>query len=190
MAHAVHVKLAGHHGNPPRFHQHIEATLSGHGRDGLALNYVVQGLNLDLHVPTPHQPAPADALWRTTCCEVFLNPAGSTAYREFNFSPSGQWAAYDFTDTREAARAHYAGPAPHIDCQRSEDRLALQVTVPQAALPKGDTLRIALAVILEAEGGYHGYWALAHPPGQPDFHHHAGFVLSLGPMGFRPSHWP
>ncbi len=190
MAHSVHVKLAGHAGNPVRFHQQVDVTLTDKGHDGLTIVYAIHGLNLDLLVPTPHAPAPADALWRTTCCEVFLGPVGTAGYREFNFSPSGQWAVYDFCDTRLPSTSSHAFPAPTLCCERGEDQLTQTVTLPKAELPKGDTLRIALAVILEAHGGDHGYWALAHPPGQPDFHHHAGFVLSLGLPGFRPSHWP
>jgi hypothetical protein len=194
MAQSIHVKLAAHHDNLPRFHERIETTLT-HGRDGsLQLVYVVHGLNLDLRVPTPHAPAPDNALWKTTCCELFLNPAGQPGYREFNFSPSGQWAAYEFSDTRQLAQKPCDCPTPRIDCERSEDLLKLTVTLPKHALPnwknEADTLRIAVSAILEAEGGHHAYWALAHPPGKPDFHHHAGFVLSLGSTGFRPTHWP
>lgn len=190
MTRSVHVKLAPHLANPARFHQHIDASLTHEAGGALRIVYVIRGLNLDLRVPTPHFPAPADALWQTTCCELFLGAAGQNGYREFNFSPSGQWAAHDFADTRRRLPGTVACPAPVLDFEREESLMKLTVMLPGAAQPKGDILRIALAVVLEAEGGHHGYWALAHPPGQPDFHHHAGFVLSLGPAGFRPSHWP
>jgi len=190
MVRSVHVKLAAHPTNPPRFHQHIDVTLAHAVDGGLQLAYAVHGLNLDLRVPTPHAPAPADALWRTTCCEIFLGTVGQSGYREFNFSPSGQWAHYDFVDTRQPAASLSACPAPTLSCTRAEDLLSLGASLPASALPKGDTLRIALAVVLEANDGSLAYWALAHAPGKPDFHHHAGFVLSLGPLGFRPTQWP
>lgn len=190
MAQSVHVTLAAHPANPLRFHQHIDATLT-HTPDGsLQIVFAIHGLNIDLRVPTPHAPAPENALWKTTCCEIFLGTVGQTAYREFNLSPSGQWASYDFADTRQPTSRPFACPAPAIACERVEDLLKLTATLPKHALPKGETLRIALSVILEAEGGHHAWWALAHPPGKPDFHHHAGFVLSLGPFGFRPTQWP
>ena len=44
--------------------------------------------------------APADGLWQHTCAELFIRRAGSPAYQEFNFSPSGQWAAYRFSSER------------------------------------------------------------------------------------------
>ncbi len=190
MAHSVHASLAGHATNPPRFHQHIDVTLTHAADGGLAISYAIHGLNMDLHVPTPHAPAPADALWRTTCCELFLSPLGQAGYREFNFSPSGQWAHYDFLDFRQHAPATASTPAPRIDVKREENLLQLDVALTRSALPTGDTLRIALAVVLESNDSKHGYWALAHPSGQPDFHHHAGFVLTLGAMGFRPARWP
>jgi hypothetical protein len=190
MAQSVHVKLAAHHDNPARFHQHIDATLT-HTTDGsLQIVYAVHGLNLDLRVPTPHAPAPADALWKTTCCEIFLGSIGQSGYREFNFSPSGQWAAHEFSDTRQHAPQAFDCPAPRIEFERSEDLLKLTATLPKQALPKAETLRIAVSAILEANDSRLGYWALVHPPGKPDFHHHAGFVLSLGTLGFRPSQWP
>lgn len=190
MPQSVHVTLAAHAGNPARFHQHIDATLTHTDDGGLRVEYRIRGLNLDLRVPTPHAPAPAEALWQTTCCELFLEALGQPGYREFNFSPSGQWAAYDFVDTRRRSPHAYAGAAPQIAFARAEDLLSLTATLPKAALPKSDTLRLAVTTILAAEGGFQGYWALAHPSGQPDFHHHAGFVLSLSSLGFRPTRWP
>lgn len=190
MTRSVHVRLAGHAANPARFHQHIDATLTHTAAGGLAVAYAIHGLNLDLRVPTPHAPAPADALWRTSCCEIFLGTLDQPGYREFNFSPSGQWAHHDFVDTRQPVPRPCACPAPELRCERGEDLLSLTANLPKAALPKGETLRIALAVVLEANDGQLGYWALAHAPGKADFHHHAGFVLSLGPAGFRPARWP
>lgn len=190
MTRSVHVKLAAHHDNPPRFHQGIDATLTQAADGGLQVAYAIHGFNLDLRVPTPHAPAPHDALWQTTCFELFLGAVGQSSYREFNFSPSGQWACYDFLDTRRPAPVPFDCPTPGIRFERSEDLLKLFASLPKAALPKVDTLRIAVSAVLEAEGGHHAFWALAHPPGKPDFHAHTGFVLSLGGLGFRPSQWP
>ena len=190
MTRSVHVKLAAHPSNPARFHQRIEATLTHSGDGSLQVVYTVLGLNLDLRVPTPHAPAPHDALWQTTCCELFLGAVGQSSYREFNFSPSGQWACYEFADTRQPAPKPFECPAPKIEFERNEDLLKLVATLPKGALPKADALRIAISAVLEAEGGHHAWWALAHPPGKPDFHAHAGFVLSLSALGFRPSQWP
>lgn len=187
MAQSIHVALKGHPGNPARFHQRVEVTLSLDAAGGLQIAYAVRGFTLDLRVPSRHHPAPHDALWRTTCCELFVGAPDRPAYREFNFSPSGQWAAYDFADTRRPAAAPPALPAPSIATRRDDDALEVNVNLPAGALPAfGERYCLALAVVLEAEGGHLGYWALAHPHGRPDFHHPAGFLLKLDARGLHP----
>ena len=47
-------------------------------------------------------------------------PDGETAYREWNFAPSAQWAAYDFTGYREGMRDAEIAQPPYI---RMEDNL-------------------------------------------------------------------
>ncbi len=185
MARAVHVALAAHPANSPRFRQHIDVSLQQADNGGLALSYVIRGLNLDLHVPTPHVPAPADALWSTTCCELFVAPAGQASYREFNFSPSGQWAAHDFSGYRERNATAVLAASPTIACQRTEDRLQLDVALPHAALPHGKAFGLGITVVLQTQDGHLGYWALAHVPGKPDFHCREGFLLRFGPHGLN-----
>ena len=65
--------------------------------------YRVEGRLDRLQVPQPRAPRFADGLWRHTCCEIFVARDGSPAYHEFNFSPSGEWAAYAFSGYREGA---------------------------------------------------------------------------------------
>ncbi|MCX8086595.1 MAG: DOMON-like domain-containing protein [Rhodocyclaceae bacterium] len=187
MAQSIHVALKAHPANPERFHQRIEVTMTLAADGGLNLLYAIHGFNLDLRVPTPHAPAPAEALWRTTCCELFVGAPDRPGYREFNFSPSGQWAAYDFADTRQPAASPAVLPAPTLQTRRSEDLLEVAVNLPAAALPAfGERRCLALAAVLEAEGGHLGYWALAHPHGKPDFHHPAGFLIKLDSRGLHP----
>ena len=47
-----------------------------------------------------------------------------------------------------------------------------------SGLPHGE-LRMGLSAVIEEEGGVFSYWALAHPPGAPDFHHAACFAARL-----------
>lgn len=185
MARAVHVALAAHAANPPRFRERIDVSLQHAADDGLVLSYGIHGLNLDLHVPTLHVPAPADALWSTTCCELFVAPAGATSYREFNFSPSGQWATHDFSGYRKRCASTVLPASPTITCQRTEDRLQLDVALPRNALPQGKTFALGLAVVLQTQEGHLGYWALTHLPGKPDFHRREGFLLRFGPHGLN-----
>lgn len=186
MTKAIHVALKAHAANRAHFQQRIDATLTHAPDDSLSIAFAIRGFNLHLRVPTPNAPAPADALWKTTCCELFVGAPDRPDYREYNFSPSGQWAVYDFADTRLRAAQTPAIPAPAIAVRRSEDLLELDVSLPAGALPAyGERRCLALAAVLEAEGGHLGYWALVHPGGEPDFHHPAGFVLKLDARGIH-----
>jgi len=61
-----------------------------------------------------------DELWKTTCFEAFLRADGEEAYREWNFAPSGDWAAYDFVTYREGRSKPDIRQPPYI---RMEDNL-------------------------------------------------------------------
>ena len=119
----------------------------------------------------------ADQLWQTTCFEAFFRADGEDAYREWNFAPSGQWAAYDFTAYRQGmAEADVAQP-PYI---RVEDNLTWWALGATVALAAGPRWRLGLSAVIEERDGTKSYWALAHPPGDtPDFHHADGFAAHL-----------
>jgi hypothetical protein len=42
-------------------------------------------------------------------------------------------------------------------------------------------LRLGLSAVIEESNGVLSYWALKHPPGNPDFHHPDAFVLEVNP---------
>jgi len=74
------------------------------------------------------------------------------------------------------------GSAPVIEIEQSPTtlRLRAQVSLADAALdPRHCDYELALSAVLEDADGALGYWALAHPGVKPDFHHDAGFALSL-----------
>ncbi len=140
-----------------------------------------------LRIPSPRARGPADGLWQQTCFEAFIAVAGAGAYREFNFSPSGQWAAYAFADYRRPEAHHIVSASPHIDVRVSAGRLELTAVVDAAALPvnaTSGTLCIGLSAVVESGDtidGERSYWALCHPAREPDFHHRGGFVIELPP---------
>ena len=100
------------------------------------------------------------------------------AYREFNFSPSGEWAVYDFRGYRDGGVLENE-LAPGIVVHESMDRLELWAEIGQDLLPRGRPLRLGLSAILEDAAGLLSYWALRHPEGKPDFHHADAFALRL-----------
>lgn len=135
---------------------------------------------LDGHVPAiilpPHSaPERRDNLWQTTCFEIFWQPLGGTHYREFNLSPSGRWAAYDFDSFREGMRDAPVD-AVAIACSHDESSLVLKASI-AADLPA--PAQVALNAIVEHPGGAMQFWALAFAPGRPEFHSEACRQLIL-----------
>jgi len=127
-------------------------------------------------IPRCDDPGRRDELWTTTCFEAFLGREGEAAYREWNFAPSGDWAAYDFGGYREGmSEAEVA--APYIRLEDNFTWWALGVTI---AVEAGEAWRLGLSAILEEKDGTKSYWALAHPPGdKPDFHAPDCFAAKL-----------
>ena len=149
------------------------------GAGGLELHYCLEGELAGLRLPDPAHPVEPDRLWAHSCFELFLARAGQPGYREYNFSPSGQWAGYAFSDYRQRLEGPQL-PAPSLDWRVGANRLELTARLPGAALPEGaGPLQLGLTTVLELADGRLSYWALHHPCDRPDFHHRGGFTLTL-----------
>jgi len=62
----------------------------------ITLTYRVSGETDALEIPARSKPNRIDNLWKTTCFELFTGRFEDENYLEYNFSPSRQWAAYQF----------------------------------------------------------------------------------------------
>ncbi len=127
-------------------------------------------------IPEANEPSRADELWKTTCFEAFLRETGSDAYQEWNFAPSGNWAAYGFTSYREGMTELEIGAPPYI---RMEDNLTWWALGATIAVESGKRWELGLSVVLEEADGTKSYWALAHVSDKPDFHAPDCFVAKL-----------
>ena len=145
----------------------------------LQFRFTILGWVGSLVLPAPSPPVRANNLWRTTCFEAFLAPAEAPGYRELNFSPSSQWAAYDFAARREGRVDAALIAPPEIVVARGEERLELTATL-SLALDR-EPYRLGPCAVIEEEGGHISYWALNHPGEVPDFHHPACLELDLPP---------
>ncbi len=125
-------------------------------------------------------------LWRHTCFELFAGRDADAGYLEFNFAPSGDWAAWAFSNYRSGGRELEA--ARVLISTRSVDsghwRLRAQAefaTAPDMAAGGGTdvTWRLNLAAVIEAEDGALTYWAAHHGGARPDFHDRASFCVPL-----------
>jgi hypothetical protein len=155
----------------------IEADVSRPHPGSLILSYVARGRISDLRLPSVAATARADELWRHTCFEAFVRPPTGSAYYEFNFSPSTQWAIYRFDSYRSGMRVATEIAAPRIEVRSSAESYTLQAALELDGLSL--PWRIGLSAVLEETNGRKSYWALAHPPGKPDFHHADCFALEL-----------
>jgi hypothetical protein len=147
----------------------------------LYLSYELTGDLAQIRIPAPQAPAVVDGLWEHTCFELFAAVEGEAGYHEFNFSPSGHWAAYAFSDYRVRS-AWITSQAPAIRFAHSNVHSLLEAVIFADDLPQssaGKPLQLGLTAVIEAEDGSRSHWALHHPKACPDFHHRAGFILSL-----------
>ena len=125
--------------------------------------------------PGAAAPARCDNLWRSTCFECFLKEPGEEPYQEWNFSPSGDWAAYDFESEREGMQVADVA-APYL---RTEDNFTWWGLGATLSIPADVQVAIALSAVIEEASGERHFFALHHPAEQPDFHHPDCFTARL-----------
>lgn len=149
----------------------------------LAFAFALDGDLARLRIPARGPDRRADRLWEHTCFEAFIAPEDAQTYCEFNFAPSREWAAYAFRRYRDGKALELAW-TPAISVRRTADRLELDATIRVDRLPgvpPHAPLRLGLSAVVEDEQGHRAFWALRHPPGQPDFHHRDAFALEIDP---------
>jgi hypothetical protein len=160
----------------------IEVEIARPRPSQLSLRYFLTGDTSQLRIATMTAPTRADELWRHTCFEAFVGASPGAAYCEFNFAPSGQWAAYGFGGYRSGMRVANEVGTPHIEGHWNDASGDLQVLLQLDRLPElpnNAPWRLGLSAVIEESSGRKSYWALAHPPGEADFHHSDCFALEL-----------
>jgi hypothetical protein len=169
------IGLTCHSDTPSAAVRGIRARVSRRRADVLAVSYAIDCELARLLVPAARAPRFAEGLWQHTCCELFVAGKGERSYREFNFSPSGEWAAYAFTGYRQGRAMRDEALNPGIAVHRSARGLCLDASVPCAR----GKLQLGLCAVIEEKSGALSYWALGHVAGKPDFHHPDAFALEL-----------
>lgn len=172
------VSLRPHPATPCPAVAAIEVRLARQESGDLRLDYRIATDPATLRLPAPQPSGPADNLWQHTCCEAFITGPGAS-YREFNFSPSGQWAVYDFSDIRQRNAAYVPAATPTITCAADDAGLSLSAHLPATLLPAGDTPHLGLSAVIETTAGHLSYWALIHTDAKPDFHRREAFTFLL-----------
>ena len=157
----------------------LTATAERSSNHQLRLHYRLDGDLTDIRLPPPAPIQRGTLLWQHTCFEAFVGRVGESPYQELNFSPSGAWDAHAFTGYRHGGPMALDTTAPTMTIRRSPHAVEIAAAV-VVELP-GAVWRIALSAVIEHRDGHLSYWALHHPPGQPDFHHPSAFLLQLDP---------
>lgn len=155
----------------------------------VSVTYTLEGMIEQLRVPMREQAAKAEALWRHTCFELFIGAQNDTEYYEFNFSPSGAWAAYAFHDYRSGGRIDPATAEPKISVRQSPSVLELHAVACLEHLPGLQfdvSLWLGISAVVEELSGGLSYWALRHPVEKPDFHHPDSFAVHVTPPAGAP----
>lgn len=176
------MRLLPHGGAAPGYIRSFDASATCLADGSLRLSWRLDADLGQLRIPLEAAPLRADYLWRHSCFEAFIGSWSSPAYREWNFSPSGAWAAYAFTGYRAGMTTLRLPSSPQARWRREAQMLELMVELHKtdiSADPNPGALRIGLSAVIEAQSGTMNYWALRHPVGKPDFHHAAGFALEL-----------
>lgn len=193
LAYTAAMQLTRHPAGPPGPACRFSADARRAADGALVLDYRLEGALGDIALPAPGDVRRADGLWQHTCFEAFLLSAPGPGYREFNFAPSGAWAAWDFSACRQGMRPAAVDAPPEARWTRGADVLALSVRLAGGWSPDpARELRIGLTAVLARPSGTMTpgtlsqdpltYWALHHPRSTPDFHDPDGFRLVLAPL--------
>jgi hypothetical protein len=186
------VELTAHAGNTDPLPDRVLVTIRWQAARRLALQYRLLGDVDRLLLPAAAPASRTDELWRHSCCEAFVGRPGFPEYHEFNFSPSGQWAAYRFTARRQGMRPLAGIAPPAVTLARHPGEIVLEARFDPGlpALGQAEPLVLGLAVVVEDREGRLSFWALHHASSQADFHDPGSFTLRLNPAGTRPPQEP
>ncbi|HYC95748.1 MAG TPA: hypothetical protein VEB39_08650 [Sphingomicrobium sp.] len=162
--------LVRHPDTPPGAIHTVEAELQRVAGGTVAM-FRAMGDISRLVIPPPANPVRTEGLWQSTCFELFVAGEGET-YREFNFSPSGAWAAYAFDGHRRGMRDFDA----KVEIQILNNSKVLSL-IAEIEAEFSEPARIGLTAVIFETDAVTRYWATAFAPGEPDFH--AAAVRSL-----------
>ena len=143
-------------------------------RDGENLRVAFEFVGALERLCLPEAPLDPARLWEHTCAELFVAHEDG-GYVEWNFSPTGQVARFEFSSYRVRTSASF-DEAVETFVREGEQSVELVASGP---LLRGvDRIaKASLSAVVRAPDGVCSYWALKHPGEEPDFHDSRGFTL-------------
>ena len=146
----------------------------------LRFEYRLKGDLAQLAVPRDAPSQRAERLWEHTCFEAFVAWGTGPRYCELNFSPSSEWAAYEFDGYRQGMRPLGLTRPPEVTVASAPNELRVTATAAIRELVGAPwPWRVGLTAVVEDRARGRIYLALRHPRNDPDFHDAASFAVLL-----------
>ncbi len=152
-----------------------------HQESEFQIIYKLSGPLLELIVPqkSKEKEKRVKGLWESTCFEVFIKKSDSPSYLEFNFSPSGDWNSFSFSDYRQGMQEFLGVKKMQVDLKLSDNELTLfchfNLDYPDLV---GGKIKMGISSVLHLKDDQKIYYALVHPTAAADFHHQDSFVYA------------
>lgn len=145
--------------------------------DLIMLSYVVVGAISGILLTAVTPSFRNDGLWRHLFRGLYRDGGGPRLLRiQLHRRRSG---LYRFADYRQGMTVAEETGMPAITVQTNPHRYQLQggvFTRPSVGTAARVQWRLSLSAVIAERNRRLSYWALAHPPGKPDFHHPDGFT--------------
>ncbi len=142
-----------------------------HSQTQLQLTYKLTGNLEKLHWPEANTEQVRELnLWEDTCFELFLSIPDKKHYYEFNFSPSGNWHSFSFSDYRKDRRASREIQLVSSNVIKDAKTASVTVCVEHLFPDRVRYLELGVCAILHRHPSEHHYYALGHGKEKPDFH--------------------
>lgn len=120
-------------------------------------------------------------LWQHTCFEAFIKPIqdfSTTNYYEVNFSDSGAWNLFHFTNYREPQPPQELSKADLvcIDVQKNANG-GLAKAIFKIKDANFQQVKISLCAVVVTKTLGTTYWSFKHADSKPNFHHFESFII-------------
>lgn len=117
-----------------------------------------------------------DELWRHTCFEYFIGVENKSSYCEFNQSPNGNWACYEFSNYRSRIIKSNKYCASGFYISRDSHECYARLEVPSYST---HSFFLGISTVIRDIDDQLHYFAHSHPDNAPDFHDRAHHQLIM-----------
>lgn len=113
-------------------------------------------------------------LWTQTCFEIFMQPAGSDKYYEFNLNSAKAWNVFVFDKYREPQPPTECVQADLLKFEVSSNSIKVQLRLAGLELKK---VKVSVCAVVVLKDIGTTYWSTKHADAKPNFHHFDSFFI-------------